>query len=117
LSGPARRNLLFLTVGLAAAGLLGAFGWQGFASPPSNTWTYSHLIDQVERGEVKQLQIEGTTGHVVGGDGSQHDVQLPSDTARLATTLAADGVDVSYGNADASALLQRLLPFLIIVPL
>jgi cell division protease FtsH len=117
MSGPARRNLLFLSVGLAAAGLLGAFGWQGFASPPPNTWTYSHLIDQVERGEVKQFQIEGTTGHVVTGDGSQHDVQLPSDTSRLATTLTADGVDVSYDNADASALLQRLLPFLIILPL
>src|SRR5215472_14483762 len=117
LSGPARRNLLFLTVGLAAAGLLGAFGWQGFSTPPSNSWTYSHLIDQVERGEVRQLQIEGTTGHVVAGDGSQHDVQLPAETNQLASMLTADGVDVSYDNTDASALLQRLLPFLLILPL
>jgi cell division protease FtsH len=117
LSGPARRNLLFLSVGLAAAGLLGAFGWQGFASPPANSWTYSHLIDQVERGEVKQVQIDGAAGHVVAGDGSQHDVQLPSDTARLATTLTADGVDVSYSSTVVSDLLQRLLPFLIILPL
>jgi cell division protease FtsH len=117
MSSQARRNLLFLSVGLAAAGLLGAFGWQGFSNPPASSWTYSRLIDQVERGEVKQVQIQGTTGHVVAGDGSQHDVQLPSDTAQLATTLTADGVDVSYDNTGVSGVAQRLLPFLIILPL
>ena len=117
MSGPARRNLLFLSVGLAAAGLLGAFGWQGFATPPSNSWSYSHLIDQVERGEVKQVQIEGTTGHVLAGDGSQHEVQLPAQTSQLAATLTADNVDVEYVNADVPNLLQRLLPILIVVPL
>ena len=117
MSGPARRNLLFLSAGLAAAGLLGAFGWQGFSTTPANSWTYSHLIDQVQRGEVKQVQIEGTTGHVLAGDGSQHEVQLPAQTSQLAATLTADNVDVEYVNADVPNLLQRLLPILIVVPL
>jgi cell division protease FtsH len=117
MSSQSRRNLLFLSAGLAAAGLLGAFGWQGFSSTPANSWSYSHLIDQVERGEVKQVQIEGTTGHVLAGDGSQHDVQLPTDTSQLAATLTADDVDVAYVSTDVSNLLQRLLPFLIVLPL
>jgi cell division protease FtsH len=117
MSGPARRNLLFLSAGLAAAGLLGAFGWQGLGTAPASSWTYSHMIDQVERGEVRQVQIEGTTAHVLAGDGSQHDVQLPDRTSQLAATLTADSVDVEYVNLDVMNLLQRLLPFLIVVPL
>jgi cell division protease FtsH len=116
-SGQARRNLLFLSVGLAAAGLLGAFGWQGLAGSQSSSWSYSHLIDQVQRGEVKQVQIEGATGHVTTRDGRQYDVQLPPSTNQLAGTLTADGVDVAYQSNDAGSLLQRLLPFLLVLPL
>jgi cell division protease FtsH len=116
-SGPARRNLLYVSAGLAAAGLLGAFGLQGVSVTQSGTWTYSHLVDQVERGEVKQLRIDATTGYATTGDGHQYDVRLPAQTSQLATTLTADGVDVSYENGDAAGLLQRLLPFLIVLPI
>ena len=117
MSSQARRNLAFLSVGLAAAGLLGAFSWQGLAGAQSTSWTYSYLIDQVERGEVKQVQIVGTTGHVSARDGRQYDVQLPAQTSQLARTLTADGVDVAYQNTDVSGVLQRLLPFLLVLPL
>jgi cell division protease FtsH len=117
MSGQVRRNLLFLSVGLAAAGLLGAFGLQGLTTGQTSTWSYSHLIDQVQRGEVKQVEIDASSGHVTTGDGHHYDVQLPAHTSQLAATLAADGVDVSYGTGDGSALLQQLLPFLLIVPL
>jgi cell division protease FtsH len=117
MSGQARRNLLFLSVGLAAAGLLGAFGWQGLVGSQASTWTYSHLIDQVERGEVQGLEIQSTAGHVTTRDGHQYDVQLPDDTSQLAGMLTADGVDVSYASTSPSDLLQRLLPFLIVLPL
>src|SRR5262249_49558166 len=74
-------------------------------------------IDQVERGEVKQVQIDGVTAHVTTGDGSKFDVSLPPETSRLATRLAADGVEVVYQNGEATALVQRLLPMLIVLPL
>jgi cell division protease FtsH len=117
MSGQARRRLLFLSVGLAAAGLLGAFGWQGLAGSQASSWSYSRLIDQVERGEVRQVEIQSTTGHVTTRDGRQFDVQLPADTSQLASTLIADGVDVTYDNNDVNDLLQRVLPFLIVLPL
>jgi cell division protease FtsH len=116
MSSPTRRNLLLLSVGLAAAGLLGAFSWQGLSGSQPSGWSYSQLIDQVQRGEVKQVQIEASTGHVTTRDGRQFDVQLPAQTSQLAGILAADGVDVVYQNNDASGLLQRLLPFLIVLP-
>src|SRR5437660_8000225 len=117
MSSQARRNLLFLSVGLAAAGLIGAFGWQGLAGSQPGSWSYSHLIDQVERGEVQKVQIASTAAHVTTRDGHQYDVQLPSQTGQLATTLTEDGVDVSYDNSDMSGVLQRFLPFLIVLPL
>ena len=117
MSSQARRNLLFLSVGLAAAGLLGAFGWQGLAGSQSGSWSYSHLIDQVQRGEVQKVQIASTAAHVTTRDGHQYDVQVPAQTGQLATTLTEDGVDVSYDNSDMGGVLQRFLPFLIVLPL
>ncbi len=117
MSSQARRNLLFLSASLAAAGLLGAFGLQGLTSSQSTSWSYSHLVDQVQRGEVQQFQINGSSGKAITRDGHQYDVQLPPDTSRLAATLAGDGVDVTYQSGDTSALLQRILPFLIVLPL
>jgi hypothetical protein len=38
----------------------------------------------------------GSTAVATGRDGGQHDVQLPADTAGLATTLAQANVDVTY---------------------
>jgi cell division protease FtsH len=117
MSSQARRNLVVLLVGLAVAGLLGAFGWQSLAGAQTGTWTYSHLIDQVERGEVRQVEIVSTTAHVTTGDGRHYDVQLPSSTSGLAATMTADGVDVSYQSTDVGGGLQRLLPYLFILPL
>jgi cell division protease FtsH len=116
-SSRARRNILVMSVGLAVAGLLGAFGWQSFVTPQPGSWSYSHLIDQVQRGEVRQVQIDGSIGHVTAGDGRRYDVQLPASTTSLATTLTRDGVDVSYQGADVAGTLQRLLPYLFILPL
>jgi cell division protease FtsH len=116
-SGRVRRNILVLSVGLAVAGLLGALGWQSFAGPQAGTWSYSHLADQVERGEVRQVQIDGVVGHVTAGNGRHYDVQLPPNTSGLATTWTADGVDVVYQTGDTSSALQRILPYLFILPL
>jgi cell division protease FtsH len=113
----ARRNLLILSIGLATAGLVGALGWQGLSGSQSGTWSYSHLVDQVERGEVRQLQIEGTTGHVTSGDGHHYVVALPSGTTALAKTLTADGVDVTYQDTSGSSALQRIVPLLFLLPL
>ncbi|HXM55427.1 MAG TPA: ATP-dependent zinc metalloprotease FtsH [Candidatus Dormibacteraeota bacterium] len=117
MTGQTRRNLLFLSVGLVAIALLGAFGWQSIAGTQTQTWTYSHLLDQAERGEVSQLQIQGPVGHVTTFDGRHYDVQLPDQTSRLAATMTAERVDVSYQVDDAGTSLLRLVPFLLLVPL
>jgi cell division protease FtsH len=117
MSSQARRNFLVLSVGLAIAGLLGAVGWQTLAGAQTATWSYSRLVDQVERGEVRQLQIDGTTGHVTARDGRQYVVTLPANSIPLATTLTADGVDVAYETNSGASVLSRLLPLLFLLPL
>jgi cell division protease FtsH len=117
MSSQARRNFLVLSVGLATAGLLGAVGWQTLVGSQTGTWSYSHLVDQVERGEVKQVQIDGTTGHVTTRDGRQYVVTLPDNSTSLATTMTADGVDVAYETNSGASILQRLLPLLFLLPL
>jgi len=118
-SSQTRRSLLFLSVGLVMIGILGAFGLQSLAGTQSRSqpWTYSHLVDQAERGEVKQLRIAGGIGQAITGDGAQHEVALPGDSDKVAATLTAEGVDVSYQNGDTASALTRLLPFLLLLPL
>jgi cell division protease FtsH len=116
-TGQVRRNLLVLSVGLVAIALLGAFGWQSIVGMQTQTWTYSHLVDQAERGEVSQLQIQGSIGHVTTFDGHHYDVQLPDRTTGLAAAMTAERVDVSYQPDDVGSSLLRLLPFLLLVPL
>ena len=119
MSGP-RRTLLMVTAGLAAMAVLGALGWQAMVGAQPSSWTYSRLIDQAQRGEVRQVEVTGSTALATTGDGRHYQVQLPQSTngaADLGTTLTADGVDVSYQGQAAGDTLQRILPFLLVLPL
>jgi cell division protease FtsH len=114
---PMRRNLLVLSAGLVAASLIAAVGWKSLVAVQPGSWTYSRLVDQAQAGQVSRLAIQGNTGRVTSRDGHQYAVQLPPDTSKVALTLSSVGVDVSYGNDDASTTLQRLLPLLFVLPL
>ncbi|HKF78351.1 MAG TPA: ATP-dependent zinc metalloprotease FtsH [Candidatus Dormibacteraeota bacterium] len=109
-----------VTAGLAAMAVLGALGWQAMVGAQPSSWTYSRLIDQAQRGEVRQVEVTGSTALATTGDGRHYQVQLPQSTngaADLGTTLTADGVDVSYQGQAAGDTLQRILPFLLVLPL
>ncbi len=108
-----RRNLLVLSVGLVAACLISAVGWQALTGPQPASWTYSQLVARAERGEVSQLRIDGPIGHVTARDGRRYDVGLPARPGSLAATLTAGGVDVTYQGADAVTAGQRTLPMLL----
>ncbi len=108
-----RRNLLVLSVGLVAACLISAVGWQALTGPQPASWTYSQLVARAERGEVSQLRIDGRIGHVTARDGRRYDVGLPARPGSLAATLTAGGVDVTYQGADAVTAGQRTLPMLL----
>jgi len=109
-----------VTAGLAAIAVLGALGWQAMVGAQPSSWTYSRLIDQAQRGEVRQVEVTGSIALATTGDGRHYQVQLPQSTngaADLGTTLTADGVDVSYQGQAAGDTLQRILPFLLVLPL
>jgi cell division protease FtsH len=109
-----------VSAGLAAMAVLGALGWQALVGAQPSSWTYSRLIDQAQRGEVRQVEMTGSTALATTGDGRHYQVQLPQSTngaADLGTMLTADGVDVSYQSQAAGDTLQRILPFLLVLPL
>jgi len=109
-----------VTAGLAAMAVLGALGWQAMVGAQPSSWTYSRLIDQAQRGEVRQVEVTGSIALATTGGGRHYQVQLPQSTngaADLGTTLTADGVDVSYQGQAAGDTLQRILPFLLVLPL
>ncbi|HSR24269.1 MAG TPA: hypothetical protein VLW53_12015, partial [Candidatus Eisenbacteria bacterium] len=60
-----RRNVFVLSATIVAAGLLGAFGLQSLTGSSAGTWTYSRLVDQAQRGEVRQVEIQGTDAHIL----------------------------------------------------
>ena len=105
-----------LSVGLAAACILGAFGWQTLVGTGPGTWSYSQLVEQAQHGQVREVRIAGTTGHVTARDGRRYDVRLPPRTGELALSLAAEDVGVSYQSDMGSGLL-RFLPYLLFLPL
>ena len=94
------------------------FTWQSIESGSKGSgWSYSYLISQASSGQVKSVEIKGTTATATAKDGTTHDVQLSdSGPGSLPDTLTKDGVDVSFNSSGSGGyLLQVLLPNLILL--
>src|SRR5215471_16764401 len=100
----------------ALACLLAAIAFLSAVNTRTSTWSYSRLIDQALQGRVKTFEIDGDVGIATDRDGRQYAVQLPANPSVLASTLASDGVEVAFGDSQAIAALQRVLPYLLVLP-
>src|SRR5215510_4601553 len=100
----------------ALACLLAAIAFLSAVNTRTSTWSYSRLIDQALQGRVKTFEIDGEVGIATDRDGRQYAVQLPANPSVLASTLASDGVEVAFGDSQAIAALQRVLPYLLVLP-
>jgi len=80
-----------------------------------SAWSYTQLTTQAKAGKVKSIMINGSQGSATDRSGLRHPVNLPPDTAPLASTLSQEGVDVQYGNAGSTEWLQVLIPNLILL--
>jgi cell division protease FtsH len=77
------------------------------------TIAYSDLLRFAKAGRVASAEIDSPAGvaHVSLRDGAKRDVAIPSDSAGLATTLAADGVRVQFAaGSHGSSPLAVILP-------
>jgi len=112
----ARRKQIALAMIAALACLLAAIAFLSAVNTRTSTWSYSRLIDQALQGRVKTFEIDGEVGIATDRDGRQYAVQLPANPSVLASTLASDGVEVAFGDSQAIAALQRVLPYLLVLP-
>ncbi|HKF18363.1 MAG TPA: ATP-dependent zinc metalloprotease FtsH [Candidatus Dormibacteraeota bacterium] len=111
-----RRNQIALAMIVALACLLAAIAYLSVVNTRTSTWSYSRLMDQALQGRVKTFEIDGDVGIATDRDGRQYAVQLPANPSTLASTLASDGVEVAFADSQAVAALQRVLPYLLVVP-
>jgi cell division protease FtsH len=113
---PARRNRIAVAMIVALACVLAAIAYLSVANTRTSIWSYSRLLDQAVQGRVKTFEIDGDIGLATDRSGRQYAVQLPPNPTTLASTLASDGVEVTFGDSQAAAALQRVLPYLLVLP-
>jgi hypothetical protein len=87
------RALVATVVVLVAVG--GWLAWRSTQQPPARPrWSQAQLLAAARAGQVRRVDITGSTAVATGRDGGQHDVQPP--TAGLADALSQANVDVTY---------------------
>ncbi|MGH7904194.1 MAG: ATP-dependent zinc metalloprotease FtsH, partial [Candidatus Dormibacteraceae bacterium] len=101
--------------------MLGVVFWvtlQSIEGGQKHPWTYSQLVTQAQKGNVKGLVVKGSDGIVTTTNGQQFNVTLPDsgDIFKQANDLTADGVTVSFDNSGGSSYwIGVLVPNLILL--
>ena len=112
------RSSLFYFALVVVLGVVFFFTYQATQGGSGGSWTYTQLTTQAQAGNVKSITITGNQGVAIDNSGQRHSVNLPSDTAPVAATLAQEGVDVRYSSAGSATFwAQVLVPNLILVAL
>lgn len=117
---PQRRSLvprksLFYFALVIVLGVVFFLTSQSLQGKSGASWTYTQLTTEAQAGNVKSIDISGSQGTAFDKAGQKHQVNLPSDTAPVATTLASEGVEVRYTASSGTNWLQVLLPNVILL--
>ena len=111
------RSSLFYFALVLVLGVVFWITWQGIeSSQQSGELSYSELVARASKGDIKSLNITGTTGVVEDNTGKKYKVNLPDNTNTLADELAKENVNVHYESTNQNAYwLQVLVPNLILL--
>jgi cell division protease FtsH len=114
------RSSLFYFALVVVLGLIFWFTWTSIQNNQNSTdWTYSQLIDNADKGQVTNLEINGTDGVATENGGKKHNVVLQdcsSGCNDLLATMKTDHVDVKFDKSGTSGyLVSVLLPNIILV--
>ena len=111
------RSSLFYFALVLVLGVVFWITWQGIeSSQQSGELSYSELVARASKGDVKSLNITGTTGVIEDNTGKKYKVNLPDNTNTLADELAKENVNVHYESTNQNAYwLQVLVPNLILL--
>jgi cell division protease FtsH len=114
------RSSLFYFALVVVLGLIFWFTWSSIQSSQNQgDWTYSELVDRASKGQVTDLEINGTDGVATENGGKKHNVVVPdcsSGCATFADKMSGYGVNVKFDkNSSGSYLISVLLPNIILV--
>jgi len=111
------RSSLFYFALVLVLGVVFWITWQGIeSSQQSGELSYSELVARASKGDIKSLNITGTTGVIEDNTGKKYKVNLPDNTNTLADELAKENVNVHYESTNQNAYwLQVLVPNLILL--
>jgi cell division protease FtsH len=114
------RSSLFYFALVVVLGLIFWFTWSSIQSSQNSTdWSYSQLIDNADKGQVTNLEINGTDGVATENGNKKHNVVLPDCSggcSDLLNSMKADHVDVKFDKSQTgSYLISVLLPNIILV--
>jgi cell division protease FtsH len=114
------RSSLFYFALVVVLGLIFWFTWSSIQSSQGSTdWSYSQLLDNADKGQVTNLEINGTDGVATENGGKKHNVVLPDCSggcSDLLNSMKADHVDVKFDKSQTgSYLISVLLPNIILV--
>jgi hypothetical protein len=95
---------------VVAAGLL--LSWQVVSRQmPGDRWSPAELVTRARAGQVRSLDVSGSTVVATDRAGGRHDVAAASVGPDLASAMTAAGVDVNYSQGSSSqAWLTVVLP-------
>jgi len=114
------RSSLFYFALVVVLGLIFWFTWSSIQSNQNQgDWTYSELVDRASKGQVTDLEINGTDGVATENGGKKHNVVVPDCSggcAAFADKMSGYGVNVKFDkNSSGSYLISVLLPNIILV--
>ncbi|MBK1691481.1 ATP-dependent zinc metalloprotease FtsH [Ectothiorhodospira mobilis] len=110
------KNLIIWAV--IAVVLMSVFNNFTPTQPEARSWSYSHFLEEVKRGQVDSVYIEGKTIEGRGIDGQQFTTHAPNDPG-LIGDLLANNVEIRVDEPAQRSLLTEILiswfPFLLLI--
>ncbi|HET7199865.1 MAG TPA: ATP-dependent metallopeptidase FtsH/Yme1/Tma family protein, partial [Burkholderiales bacterium] len=114
------RSSLFYFALIVVLGLVFWFTWQSLqGNQGASDWSYSKLVNSIQDGTVKSVDIKGTDAVAVDSSGGKHNVTVPDcSTSPCWANDFTGKTDIKFENNNSGTyLLSVLLPNIILVVL
>ncbi len=114
------RSSLFYFALVVVLGLVFWFTWQSLqGNQGASDWSYSNLVNNIQDGQVKSVEIKGTDATAIDTAGKKHIVTVPDcSTSPCWATPYTSQTDIKFdSNNSGTYLLSVLLPNIILVVL
>jgi cell division protease FtsH len=114
------KTLLLWVLGITGAICVFMYASKGMGGPPSQTPSFTEVMNRADKGDVKDVQIDEQTmtGHYANND--KFTTTIPTNYPNMYDRLNAKGVNIGIKNANSNAwwnALVEILPFALLLGL